>query len=91
MALKIKAGVEIYAYGKGCKAFTSDSNLSQEILEHLKSRFPDDIEDDKSTKEQKADKALVKEVKQKADKAKASKKEEELPKEETQEDLPTQE
>ena len=45
MALKIKAGAEIFAYGKGGQPFTAESNLSQEILEHLQTRFPDDIED----------------------------------------------
>ena len=52
MALRIKSGVEIYAYGKGCKVFTSESELSQEILEHLKSRFPDDIEEIKEPKKE---------------------------------------
>lgn len=46
MGLKIKEGVEIRAYGSGCEAFTSESDLSQAILEHLQIRFPDDIEDD---------------------------------------------
>jgi len=45
MALKIKDGVEIWAYGPGSNPFTSESNLSQEQLEHLKSRFPDEIEE----------------------------------------------
>jgi len=48
MALRIKEGSEIYAYGKGCAPFTAQSNLSQEILEHLQSRFPEDIEDDRT-------------------------------------------
>jgi membrane protein involved in colicin uptake len=58
MALRIKSGVEIYAYGKGCKAFTSESELSQEILEHLKSRFPDDIEDGGKSKPVKTEEEL---------------------------------
>lgn len=45
MALKIKDGVSIWAYGKGSNPFTSESQLSQEQLEHLKSRFPDEIEE----------------------------------------------
>jgi hypothetical protein len=53
MALKIKAGSKIYAYGAACKPFTEDSKLSQAILEHLKSRFPEDIEEIKEIKETK--------------------------------------
>jgi len=53
MALKIKDGVSIWAYGKGSNPFTSESKLSQEQLEHLKSRFPDDIEEIKETKSSK--------------------------------------
>jgi hypothetical protein len=45
MALKIKDGVEIWAYGPSSNPFTSESNLSQEQLDHLKSRFPDEIEE----------------------------------------------
>lgn len=45
MALKIKDGIEIWAYGKGSNPFTSESQLSQEQLEHLQQRFPDDIEE----------------------------------------------
>ena len=50
MALKIKDGVEIWAYGPASNPFTNESKLSQDQLEHLKSRFPDDIEDDKEAK-----------------------------------------
>ena len=53
MALKIKDGIEIWAYGKGSNPFTSESKLSQEQLEHLQSRFPDDIEEIKETKSSK--------------------------------------
>lgn len=61
MALKIKEGAEIFAYGKGVAPFTSESNLSQPILEHLQSRFPDDIEDDaEATAEAPAPKAKKK-------------------------------
>jgi hypothetical protein len=45
MALKIKDGIEIWAYGPASNPFTSESILSQEQLEHLKSRFPDEIEE----------------------------------------------
>jgi hypothetical protein len=45
MALKIKDGVEIWAYGPASNPFTSESNLSQEQLEHLQQRFPDEIEE----------------------------------------------
>jgi hypothetical protein len=45
MALKIKDGVEIWAYGPASNPFTSESNLSQEQLEHLQTRFPDEIEE----------------------------------------------
>lgn len=50
MALKIKDGVEIWAYGPQANPFTNESKLSQDQLEHLKSRFPNDIEDDKEGK-----------------------------------------
>jgi hypothetical protein len=45
MALKIKDGVSILAYGPASNPFTSESNLSQEQLEHLQKRFPDQIEE----------------------------------------------
>jgi hypothetical protein len=50
MALKIKDGVEIWAYGPRSNPFTNESNLTQDQLEHLKSRFPDDIEEEKEAK-----------------------------------------
>ena len=53
MALKIKKGEKIQAYGATSKAFDENSQLSQEILEHLKSRFPDQIEEIKENKEAK--------------------------------------
>jgi hypothetical protein len=53
MVLKIKDGVEIWAYGPKSNPFTSDSKLSQEQLEHLKERFPDQIEEIKETKSSK--------------------------------------
>ena len=52
MALKIKSGVKIQAYGAGCKEFDENSNLSQAVLEHLKSRFPDKIEEIKEQKKE---------------------------------------
>jgi hypothetical protein len=45
MALKIKDGIEIWAYGPASNPFTSESYLSQEQLEHLQKRFPDQIEE----------------------------------------------
>lgn len=48
MALQIKEGVEVLAYGPTSKAFTNKDNLSQEVLEHLKTRFPDLIEEFKT-------------------------------------------
>ena len=45
MALKIKDGIEIWAYGPASNPFTPESNLSQEQLEHLQTRFPDQIEE----------------------------------------------
>jgi hypothetical protein len=45
MALKIKDGIEILAYGPASNPFTSESILSQEQLEHLQTRFPDEIEE----------------------------------------------
>jgi hypothetical protein len=53
MALKIKEGSELFPYGKQLKPFTSASVLSQEILEHLQVRFPDEIEEVKEVKEPK--------------------------------------
>jgi hypothetical protein len=50
MALKIKDGVEIWAYGPKSNPFTSESNLSQEQLEHLQQRFPDEIEETETDK-----------------------------------------
>ena len=46
MALKIKDGVEIWAYGPKSNPFTNESNLTQDQLEHLKTRFPDEIEEE---------------------------------------------
>jgi HPt (histidine-containing phosphotransfer) domain-containing protein len=45
MALKIKEGVEIFPYGFGNGSFNDKSELSQEILQHLKQRFPEEIEE----------------------------------------------
>lgn len=46
MALKIKEGSVISAYGESCKSFDSSTALSQTSLAQLQARFPDDIEDD---------------------------------------------
>lgn len=48
--LKIKEGKSIQAYGSNCESFTSKSKLSQEVLEHLKTRFPNEIEQIKEVK-----------------------------------------
>lgn len=53
MELKIKDGVKIWAYGPASNPFTSESNLSQEQLKHLQTRFPDEIEEIKETKSSK--------------------------------------
>ena len=46
MALKIKEGSVISAYGPSCKSFDSTTVLSQTSLAQLQARFPDDIVDD---------------------------------------------
>lgn len=51
MALKIKEGSELYPYGRQLKPFTSETKLSQAILEHLQTRFPEDVVEDKPVKE----------------------------------------
>lgn len=43
--LKIKEGAKIQAYGSGCETFTSETKLSQEVLKHLQTRFPNEIEE----------------------------------------------
>ena len=48
--LKIKEGKSIKAYGDSCASFTSKDNLSQAILEHLQTRFPNEIEEIKEFK-----------------------------------------
>jgi hypothetical protein len=52
MALKIKEGAVINPYGR--EAFTSESNLTQDVLGYLKQQYPDDIievkDEKKSTK-----------------------------------------
>jgi hypothetical protein len=53
MALKIKKGESIQAYGATSVVFDDKSQLSQAILEHLKSRFPNQIEEIKENKEPK--------------------------------------
>ena len=42
--LKIKKGEVIMPYGFGHGSFTDQSEVSQEVLEHLQTRFPDKIE-----------------------------------------------
>lgn len=51
--LKIKEGVKLYPFGlhKDAEALTSESKLSQECLEYLKVKFPDDVEEVKEAKQ----------------------------------------
>jgi len=51
--LKIKEGVKLYPFGpsKDAEALTSESKLSQESLEYLKAKFPNDIEEIKESKQ----------------------------------------
>lgn len=53
MALKIKEGSELFPYGKHLKPFTSESVLSQPILEHLQTKYPEDVEEIKEQKDEK--------------------------------------
>lgn len=52
MALKIKEGSTISPYGEQAKTFTSADVLPQAVLEHLQTRFPDDIVDDEADKKE---------------------------------------
>lgn len=52
MALKIKEGESIFHHGINSNPFTSESNLSQAILEHLQPLYPEQIIEDKETKTQ---------------------------------------
>lgn len=58
MAFKIKEGSEIAPYGATGNTFTSASVLSQAVLEHLATRFPDDVVND-TVKKPAADKAAA--------------------------------
>ena len=51
--LKIKEGVKLYPFGpsKDAEALTSESKLSQESLEFLKLKYPNDIEEIKESKQ----------------------------------------
>jgi hypothetical protein len=51
--LKIKEGVELFPFGlsKDAEALTSESKLSQESLEFLKLKYPEDIEEVKESKQ----------------------------------------
>jgi hypothetical protein len=51
--LKIKEGVELFPFGhsKDAEALTSESKLSQESLEYLKVKYPDDVEEVKESKQ----------------------------------------
>lgn len=59
MALKIKEGSKIVAYGASNESFTSSSKLSQDVLAHLQTRFPNDVVSDAP------EKPLLKQEKQK--------------------------
>ena len=52
MSLKIKKGAIIHPYGAACNDFDENSNLSQSILQHLKTRFPEQIEEMSETKKE---------------------------------------
>lgn len=43
--LRVIKGRVIDAYGPGSNPFTDESELSQPVLAHLQTRFPDDIEE----------------------------------------------
>lgn len=60
MALKIKKGAVIDAYGPNTTPFTSESELSQPILAHLKTRFPEDIEGEMDAEHKTAPKSIAK-------------------------------
>jgi hypothetical protein len=51
--LKIKEGVKLFPFGpsKDAEALTSESKLSQESLEFLKLKYPNDIEEIKESKQ----------------------------------------
>ena len=51
--LKIKEGVKLYPFGisKDAEPLTSESKLSQESLEFLKVKFPEDVEEIKESKQ----------------------------------------
>ena len=58
--LKIKKGSTITAFGEYANSFDEQSNLSQEVLEYLKAKYPEDIEGDYKASKEVA--ALVKET-----------------------------
>jgi hypothetical protein len=51
--LKIKEGVELFPFGihKDAEPLTSESKLSQESLEYLQAKYPDDVEEVKESKQ----------------------------------------
>jgi hypothetical protein len=51
--LKIKEGVKLFPFGqsKDAEALTSESKLSQESLEYLQAKYPDDVEEIKESKQ----------------------------------------
>lgn len=44
--LKIKEGSSIQPIGPTGETYTSETPLPQDILEHLQTRYPEDIEED---------------------------------------------
>ena len=50
MAFKIKEGVTIAPYGANYASFTSESELSQDVLAHLAESYPDDVIDEATDK-----------------------------------------
>ena len=50
MAFKIKEGVTIAPYGANYASFTSESELSQDVLAHLAESYPDDVIDEETGK-----------------------------------------
>ncbi len=51
--LKIKEGVKLFPFGpsKDAEPLTSESKLSQDSLEYLKVKFPDDVVEVKEAKQ----------------------------------------
>ncbi len=48
--LSIKEGVKLQPFGGSTIPFTSESNLSQDVLEYLQKKYPNDITQEKPQK-----------------------------------------